>query len=212
MRNVLWTLLLVVICSTCGSAADSFHAEAEATGTIVLWFAGQSVTVDLRAEVTLSGSLLQTDASTAFTATARATGAGTANLDTLAVDVWIAVTGQGETESGAAIAIRGGFALTALDAATMTSASGQGSGHLYLLITTPDGCWVLEGEAAGGISGSFVVPDDPYSMQVAATGSFILDGEPQVWNSMESGALPEWPAELVAELARQAALQATGEN
>ncbi len=213
MRHALRVALLAAFCSICGmaasglaasgaAAADSFHADAEATGTVVLWFLGQEVTADVRADVTLSGTLLLGGAATSFSVTADATGSGTGNLNTLTVDAWIAFNGQGKTQSGSSLTISGGISVDALDAAT-TSTSGQGSGHFYFLIATPDGRWVVEGEAIGGASGSFVVPDDPLTMQITGSGSFALSGELHPWAPAENAASPDWPAGLLAELERQ---------
>jgi hypothetical protein len=214
MRNSLRVTLSVAFCVACGLAAtaaavgganaDSFRAEAEGTGTAVLHFLGQDVTADVRAKITLSGTLIVDGVPMSFTVVADANGSGSGNLDTLAVDAWVAVAGQGTTESGVSVTIQGGISVDALDPAT-TSAGGQGSGHFYFLIATPDGRWAVEGDAVGSASGDFVVPDDPSTMKVAGTGSFALSGDLRPWNPAESGTLPAWPAKLLEELARQAA-------
>lgn len=217
MRSPLARVLCLVFCTACGIAAggtaagaaapavDSFQATAEATGTVVLWFLGQAVTADVRADITISGVLAVGGVSTPFSMKVGAIGSGTGNMNTLAVDAWVAIDGQGKTEAGAAFGIRGGISVDALDPAT-TSTGGQGGGHFYFLITTPDGRWVVEGDAVGNATGSFVVPDDPSSMQMTGAGSFALSGEPRPWSSADHAALPEWPAKLLAELEREAAL------
>ncbi len=214
MRNTVVVALLAAICSTCGLAAtgaaaagtgaDSFHADAEATGTVVLSFLGQEVTADVRADVTLSGTLVVGGVATPFSVTAKATGSGTGNLNSLTVDAWVAFDGQGTTESGLPLTITGGMSVDALDPAT-TSTSGQGRGHFYFLIAAPDGRWIVEGDAVGGASGSFVVPDDPLTMQMTGSGSFALSGEPRPWTPAGNVAFPDWPARLLAELERQLA-------
>ena len=103
MRSSLVVALVAAICSICGLAAsgaaaagtgvDSFHVDAEATGTVVLSFLGQEVTADVRADVTLSGTLVVGGVATPFSVTAEATGSGTGNLSTLTVDAWVAFNG-----------------------------------------------------------------------------------------------------------------------
>ncbi|MCX6100981.1 MAG: hypothetical protein NTV92_06125, partial [Candidatus Bipolaricaulota bacterium] len=112
--------------------------------------------------------------------------------------------GHGKTESGLPLTITGGISVDALDPATM-STSGQGRGHFYFLIAAPDGRWIVEGDAVGGASGSFVVPDDPLTMQMTGSWSFALSGEPRAWTPAENVAFPDWPARLLAELERQTA-------
>lgn len=204
--------LVLMICSIHGVAAaaapDMFTAEAEGSGKAVLWFFGQEVTADVRATVALSGTLLVNGATISFAAQTLAVGSGRGNMNTLAVDAWVALRGEGKTESGAPVTVAGGISVDALDPAT-SSTSGQGSGRFFLLITTPDGRWIVEGEAVGGATGAFVVPTDPKTMELDGTGSFSLSGKPQPWTPAPGTALPDWPATLLAELARQAALAAT---
>ncbi len=205
MRQALILGLILALGSLYGLAAETFHADAEATGTAVLWFTVEDVTADFRAQVTLSGTLLLDDVSVTFSASGRATGSGQGNLETLAVDATMALTADGTTQTGSRCSIQGGITVGAIDAGTMTSTSGRGSGHFYLLITTPAGRWTVEGEAVGGASGNFVVPDDPLSMQLEGSGSFSLSGELRPWSPAAEATLPEWPADLVLELERQAA-------
>jgi hypothetical protein len=204
MRKALTVALLLALGSLCGLAADTFRAAADAAGTVVLWFLGQEVTADVRADVTLSGTLLLDGVAMPFAATGRATGAGAGNLNTLAVEAMIAFTAEGKTESGTPLTIQGGISVDGLDAAT-TSTSGQGHGRFYFLITMSSGRWTVEGDATGGASGNFVVPDDPVSMQMTGTGTFTLSGEVRPWSPPASTVYPEWPAKLLAELERQSA-------
>ncbi len=206
--------LVLTICSIYGVAAaaapDEFIAEAEGTGKAVLWFFGQEVTADVRARVALSGTLRVNGATMSFAAEALAVGSGSGNTNTLAVDAWVAVRGEGKTESGAPITLEGGISVDALAPAT-ASTSGQGTGRFLLLITTPDGRWIVEGEAAGSATGAFAVPADPNTMELDGAGSFSLSGKPQPWAPAPGTALPaDWPAKLLAELVRQAALTAGG--
>ena len=207
MRNALLCLFLAATVAAPGFAAASFTADADATGVVVLWFAGQEVTAEVRAQFTLSGTLVLEGVGTAFSVTARASGPGSGNLDTLAVEAWVAVDGAGMTDAGDAVTLRGGIAITSLDAASTTSTSGRGSGAFYFLLTTTAGTWAIEGEAVGEASGSFVVPDDPHSMQLSGAGSFVLAGEPRVWATSENAPFPQWPGALLAALERQAAEQ-----
>jgi hypothetical protein len=205
MRKALMASLLLALGSFCGLAADTFHADADATGTVVLWFLGQDVTADVRADVTLSGTFLLNGVATPFTVTGRATGSGGGNLNTLAVDAMIVFTAEGKTESGTPLTIQGGISVDAVDSATTTSASGQGHGRFYFLITMAGGRWTVEGDAIGGASGNFVVPDDPVSMQMTGVGIFTLSGEVLPWSPSAGAVYPEWPAKLLAELERQSA-------
>jgi hypothetical protein len=205
MRRALVATLLLAIGSCYALAVETFHADADAVGTVVLWFLGQDVTADVTAHVTLSGTLLLDGVATPFTVSGRATGAGAGNLTTLAVDAIIAFTAKGETESGIPLTLQGGISVDDLDAAATTSTSGQGHGRFYFLIATADGRWMAEGDATGGASGNFVVPDDPLSMQMTGAGTFTLSGEVQSWSPSAGTVYPEWPAELLAELERLSA-------
>jgi hypothetical protein len=205
MRRTLVATLLLALGSCCAFAAETFHAEADAAGTVVLWFLGQDVTADVSAHVILSGTLLLDGVATPFTVSGHATGAGAGNLTTLAVDAIIAFTAEGATESGIPLTLQGGISVDGLDAAATTSTSGQGHGRFYFLITTADGRWTVDGDATGGASGDFVVPDDPLSMQMRGAGTFTLSGEVQSWSPLAGTVYPEWPAELLAELKRQSA-------
>jgi len=217
MKKHLWSLALPTLALICALAAgsisaggmsaecsDSFRGEADATGTAVLWFGVQDVTADVTADVSLRAVLSVAGMQIPFTATGRASGTGKANMQTLAVDAWIIVDGQGKTESGAAVTVRGGISITALDAASTTSTSGRGSGRFYLLIATTTGTWTVEGDATGGAAGTFVVPDNPQTMQMDAAGTFMLTGEPRPWHPANGSALPDWPEALLAEMSRQA--------
>jgi hypothetical protein len=205
MRETWIAVLLLALGSFCGLAADTFRADAAATGTVVLWFLGQEVTADVRAEVTLSGTLFLDGIATPFAVTGRATGSGGGNLNTLAVDAMIVFTAEGKTESGIPLTIQGGISVDGLEATTTTSTSGQGHGRFYFLITTGGGRWTVEGDATGSASGAFVVPDDPVSMQMAGVGTFTLSGETRPWSPSAGSVYPEWPAKLLAELERQSA-------
>lgn len=206
--------LVLTICSiytvAAAAAPDTFTAEAAGTGKAVLWFFGQEVTADVRATVALSGTLVVNGATILFAAQTLAVGSGKGNMDTLAVDAWVAVRGEGKTESGAPVILEGGISVDALDAAT-SSTSGQGTGRFFLLITTSGERWIVEGEAVGSATGAFVVPADPKTMELDGAGSFSLSGKPQPWTPAPGTALPDWPATLLAELARQAALAAAGQ-
>ena len=206
MRKALIATLLLALGSFCGLAADTFHADADATGTVVLWFLGQDVTADVRADVTLSGTLLLDGVATPFTVSGRATGSGAGNLNTLAADAMIVFTAEGKTESWPPLTIQGGISVDGLDAAT-TSTSGQGHGRFYFLITMAGSRWTVEGDATGSASGTFVVPDDPLSMQMAGVGTFTLSGEVRPWSPPAGTVYPEWPAKLLAEFERQSASQ-----
>lgn len=211
MTRICATIVAVTLClAPCfaATAVDRFTAEAEGSGRAVLWFLGQEVTADVRATVTVSGVLSVGSTAIAFTAQAAAVGSGTGNTNTLAVDAWVAVRGEGKTEAGVPVTLEGGISVDALDSAT-TSSGGQGMGHFYLLVSTPDGRWIAEGDAVGSATGSFVVPKDPLTMELEGTGSFTLSGTARVWTPPSGALFPEWPAELLAELARQAALAAT---
>jgi hypothetical protein len=115
----------------------------------------------------------------------------------------IVFTAEGKTESGTPLTIQGGISVDGLEVATTTSTSGQGHGRFYFLITMVGGRWTVEGDATGSASGSFVVPDDPVSMQLAGAGTFTLSGEVLPWSPSAGAVYPEWPAKLLAELERQ---------
>lgn len=208
IARALWLTVGLALCMAAHAAADDgLTAEAEGTGRAVLGFLGPEVSVDVRARVTLSGVLTVGDIAVRFSAEANAVGSGKGNSSTLEAAGWVALRGEGTTEAGAALTLTGGISVDAL-APGASSTGGEGTGRFYLLLSTATDRWVIEGEARGSATGAFVPPADPHTMEVAGEGAFTLSGEARPWSALPGADLPAWPAMLLAELAREAALAA----
>ncbi|MEW5826860.1 MAG: hypothetical protein AB1778_08525 [Candidatus Bipolaricaulota bacterium] len=199
MRWVLGLLALLLAAAQMGLAADLLRAEGTAGGDAVLGFLGQDVSAEIDADLQTSGVLCLNSGEVRFTAAGPARGSGTGNLETLVVDAWIAFDATGETEDGTALRLRGGLLIDRVDAAT-TSTGGKGGGRFYLIVSLGDASWTCEGEAEASASGAFVVPDDPYTMQLRGTGTFALSGELRPLDEPNHPLTLGWPDGLWSQL------------
>jgi len=104
--------------------------------------------------------------------------------------------------------------------ADQTGSSGSGMGAFIATIFLGDRIYRVQGDAEGSASGALVIPEDPYSMELAGDGIFDLSGELTPVSSADDSARTEdgdapanasiieilpwdtltWPKELLAEL------------
>ncbi|MBU1049785.1 hypothetical protein KKG90_07165 [Candidatus Bipolaricaulota bacterium] len=175
MRTIGITLAVAVMCLTtvCG---DSMDAQGTASGNVVLYFSGTRATGSFDSTFALSGQLTIDDAIVAFSAAGWARGAGSGDTVTLDLDAQATFAATGSTEAGERISVQGGLTLSGLTAGASGS-SGSGMGEFYATIFIAERVYRVRGDAEGSASGGFVVPKDPYSMELAGDGLFHLSGE-----------------------------------
>ena len=194
-------------------AQSAIDAEGVATGKTVLWFYGTELTVLIESDFEVNGSLVIDGRIVPFTASGTAFGEGSGDSAALTLDVWLIMEAVGTTEGGEPILIRGGMAGSSVDANISGGALGSAVGPFFLVVTFGADSYRAQGTAEGSAAGSFVVPDDPLTMQVEGTGTYILVGdlvsdvlpaEADAGPSVHATYLPwsaeTWPPDLFATL------------
>ena len=175
MKAVGWILIIVLL--WCGTVfADTMEGQGTAVGNAVLWFSGTSVKATFEGTFTLTGQLVLADTVIPFSATGWARGAGSGDTATLDIEAWATFAVSGSTEAGEEIVVQGGLTLSGLSADT-AGASGSGSGDFFATIFIGGQQHYAHGSADGSVTGMFVVPEDPLSMELAGDGFFNLSGE-----------------------------------
>lgn len=177
MKAGIWILTIVLL--WCGAAvADTIDAEGTANGTAVIWFSGTNTTATFEGTFSLIGRLMVAETAISFSASGWIRGAGAGDTSTSPMDVegWATFAASGLTEAGAKIAIQGGLTLAGLSADAAGSA-GSGTGDFVATIFIADQKYWAQGSAGGTVSGTFVVPEDPLSMELAGDGFFNLSGD-----------------------------------
>jgi hypothetical protein len=208
--------MLAIVMAGCSTAlADSLTGQGIATGNAVLWFSGTNATGTFDGTFALTGHLVIADEVIAFTASGWARGSGSGNTSTMDIDAWATFAASGLTVNGEEIVVQGGLTLSGLSAGASDSSS-SGTGDFVATIFYGGQIYTAQGSAAGFASGSFVIPADPLSMELAGEGVFELSGElaldplegelpvdPTIAASAVE-ALPwapeGWPEDLLAEL------------
>ena len=175
MRTIRVVVAIAVLC--CATAyADSMDAQGMASGNAVLYFSGTNATGSFMSTFNLTGHLNLDDRVIAFSASGWARGAAGGDTATLDIDAQATFAAAGSTETGEPISIQGGLTLTGLTADEAGS-SGSGIGVFIATIFLGDSIYRVQGDAEGSASGVFVLPEDPYSMELAGDGIFDLSGE-----------------------------------
>ncbi len=205
--------VVVMLCALTAFAQSSIDAEGVAAGKTVLWFYGTEVTALIEGDFNVTGSLVIDGRIIPFTASGTAFGEGVGDSAALTLDVWLIMDAAGTTEDGAPISIRGGMAGSSENADFSGSALGSAVGPFFIVVTLGADSYRAQGTAEGSAAGEFVVPDDPYTMQMEGTGTYALVGElvpnalPQEEEADASayiGHLPweaeSWPSELFVRL------------
>lgn len=170
--------LLLVVAMLCSAAAhaDSMTAQGTASGNVVLYFSGPRATGTFDSTFVITGHLTLNDQVIGFSAAGWARGSGSGDTATLDVDAQATFAATGTTESGDPISVQGGLTLTGLTA-NQTGSSGSGAGAFIATVFLNNDIYRAQGDAEGTASGALVVPEDPYSMELAGGGSFDLSGE-----------------------------------
>lgn len=175
MRVIRVVFAIALLCCTT-AFADSMDAQGTASGTVVLYFSGTSATGTFDSSFVLTGSLILDDVAVGFSASGWARGSGDGDTVTLDIDAQATFAATGSTETGERISIQGGLTLAGLSAGASGS-SGSGVGDFFATVFIGDRVYRVQGDAEGSASGGFVIPEDPYSMELAGEGTFDLSGE-----------------------------------
>ena len=89
---------------------------------------------------------------------------------------------------------------------------GSGTGLFFFVFALPDCLLYVRGDAEGTGTGTFVPPEDPLTMQIEGTGTFVFQGEVLAEKVASELDLEEalllqlpwdlstWPEELLAQL------------
>ena len=218
MKRVLGVALLLAVAGWAAVWANgSIEAEGEATGDAVLWFLGNDITAEFSGTVSFTGSLLMDDRSIEFSAGGTASGSGSGDMVTLAVEAWIFFVGTGTTSDDEPLTLRGGLTINSIAADLTGTSVGTATGSFHATALTPTLNLRVSGEAEGAASGAFVAPDDPTTMQVQGTAVFTLHGTAVDMNAAEGAVTGEegdegdvgvlimptqeaWPDDLLARL------------
>jgi len=175
MRIIRVVLAIAVLC--CATTyADSMQAEGTASGNVVLYFSSTTITGTFNGTFLLAGYLELADVVTAFSASGWARGAGSGDSVTLDLEAQATFAATGVTETGEHISVQGGVTLSGLTA-DVSGSSGSGIGEFFAAIFIGGSKYYAGGNAGGSASGAFVIPEDPYSMELAGDGTFDLAGD-----------------------------------
>jgi len=177
MRRLALAVLLTAIVATMTCAQSGIDAEGTAIGTTVLWFAGTEVTLRIESELELSGILGFEDRDIRFEALGLAIGEGAGDSGMLTLDAWLLLEAVGITSEGDPITLRGGLSGTSSNADLASSALGSAEGPFFIAVTVGTQRYTATGIGAGGAGGTFVVPDDPLTMQMEGTATYTLVGD-----------------------------------
>ncbi|MCK5828439.1 hypothetical protein KAH43_07955 [Candidatus Bipolaricaulota bacterium] len=175
MKTIQLLLAIAVLC-TAAAHADSMDAQGTASGNAVLYFSGPNVTGTFDSTFVLTGHLNLDERVIAFSASGWARGSGSGDTATLDIDAQATFAAMGITETGENISVQGGLTLTDLTA-DQTGSSGSGMGAFIATIFLGDRIYRVQGGAEGSASGALVIPEDPYSMELAGGGIFDLSGK-----------------------------------
>jgi hypothetical protein len=170
-------IVLVVIVLGCTTAfAETLQGRGTVSGNAVLWYSGTDVTATFDGTFALTGELVLDGDPVLFAASGWARGGGSGNTSTLDVEAWATFAVRGETDAGDEVSVQGGLTLSGLSADTSGS-SGSGTGDFFATVFLGDRRYYAQGSATGTATGTFVVPEDPLSMELAGDGDFELSGD-----------------------------------
>jgi len=216
-------ILLVVAVAACVSYGDSsapnvapvqpnLTGSGDFSASAVLWFSGTDVTAQISGAISVMGDLMIGDTKTALHAEGTLNGEASGDSNTLMGSGWATFSARGTLASGEAsgeaIMLHGAIKISADDVELSTDAAGSGTGSLYIVLTLPDQTLRLRGTVTGTASGGFGIPDDPQTMQLDATGSFVFvvatrDAAPEDSASDDfSWDSAEWPQEIRDQFTR----------
>jgi hypothetical protein len=172
-------ILVILLASVSWSlyAQESFSADATSTGTTVIWFYGTRVETTFDGVLEMAGMLRIVDEPLSFTATGPSYGSGIGDSSTLAVTLWVVFEAEGTLDSGGEqITLRGGMVVLGEEADLTTLSLGAGTGAFFLIATVLDTTVWTSGTLTTTASGTFVPADDPTTMQIEGSGTFVFEG------------------------------------
>jgi len=209
MKQLVIVGLLATLLAFSSNAQSRIDAEGMADGKTVLWFSGTKVTALIESDLSFAGSLDIDGASVHFTALGAAVGEGVGDSAAMTLDVWLLFDVTGGTNDGVPIELRGAMVGSSEDTDLSSSALGSAAGPFLVLVALGADTYLAVGTAEGSAAGTFVVPDDPLTMQMEGTGTYALAGDlilldDSVERTDPLGYAPwdaaVWPVNLYAEL------------
>lgn len=212
MQKIVIATLFILLLSLPVLSQGTINAEGSLTATTVLWFYETEVTMKFSGDLTLTGSIELSGEIVSFSATGASFGSGISNTKTLATTAWTLVKASGTTEGGVPIFIRGGTTAISSETDLTTLSLGSGTGLFFFVFELPDRLVYVRGDAEGTGTGTFVPPEDPLTMQIEGTGTFVFQGEvlaEEVASELDFKEalllqlpwdLSTWPEELLAQL------------
>ncbi|UCF10322.1 MAG: hypothetical protein JSW65_01180 [Candidatus Bipolaricaulota bacterium] len=209
-------LLLVIVAlipvAARGNASSVLDAQGTGAGSVAVHFYGSLLTITFEAELHVVGTLLIEGEPISFEASGTAHGDGEGDSGTLEATIWSTLVAEGAFEDGEPLSVRGGLSVESKDVEITAAAAGEGTGHFYLIVTTPSAEMHLVGTVSGDASGGFVPapPDDPYAMVYAGEYTFHFEEAtvvPAEGNESDADPWPhlpwsveDWPEEMATEL------------
>ena len=209
MKRIFYFLAILILLTLPAYGEATLSGSGDFSGRAVLSFLGTSVTATFTGEISLSGMLTDCGESIPFTASGTIGGTAAGDSETLAGIAWATLTARGTLQTGEAIDIRGGFTIDSNDLSPISTTAGTGTGSLYLVIRTRGMMLKLTGHVEGSAIGSFVIPEDPYTMEVAGSGTMRFEVAPpkeDVPSDLEEEEdllpwdLSTWPEEMSSRL------------
>lgn len=177
MRKIVTTTLCVLLFGFSIVAQGTIDAEGSSTVTTVLWFYQTEVTLKTSGALSITGRFNLNDETLTFSADGVTFGAGISNMETLATQAWNFFAASGSIENGTPVSIRGGTTISSSEADLTTCSLGSGTGDFFFVLESLDRRLYVRGNAEGTATGTFVVPDEPSTMQIEGTGTFAFQGE-----------------------------------
>ena len=212
MRKVVIATLFILLLSLPVLSQGTINAEGSSTATTVLWFYETEVTIEFSGDLMLAGSIELNGEIVSFSAAGESFGSGISDTKTLGTTAWTFAKASGTTEGGIPIFIRGGTTAVSSETDLTTLSLGSGTGLFFFVFELPDRLVYVRGDAEGTGTGTFVPPEDPSTMQLEGTGTFVFQGEVLAEEvaaqlDLEEALLLQlpwdlstWPAELLAQL------------
>ena len=180
MKRIFYILAILILLTLPAYGEASLSGSGDFSGRAILSFLGTSVTATFTAEISLSGTLTDCGEAIPFTASGTIGGTAAGDSETLAGIAWATLTARGTLQTEEAIDIRGGFTIDSNDLSSISGTAGTGTGILYLVIRARGMMLKLTGQIEGSASGSFVIPEDPHTMEVAGSGTMRFEAAPRI--------------------------------
>jgi len=212
MRKIVIATLFALLLGLPVLSQGTINAKGSSTVTTVLWFNTTEVTIEFSGDLALTGSIELSGEIVSFSAAGESFGSGISDTKTLGTTAWTFSEASGSTEGGVPIFIRGGATAVSSETDLTTLSLGSGTGLFFFVFELPDRLVYVRGDAEGTATATFVPPEDPSTMQLEGTGTFVFRGEVLAEEVAAQLHLEEalllqlpwdlstWPAELLAQL------------